>query len=202
MKMNSERKYNIDDLIGAWRQQCDRIDRIVEDHPATEAKLSYNVSHISSYRRLLLTAVLRAMACLVALVCMALIFDSYVVDTLDLISHLLVCGILLYAFVGSLRTALLLLRRRMGTTPPLEMLNFVERELPTAAERQTTSAPRFFDIQTSRVATIVAIIAIVIVVATPAYDGRSMSDHESSRRTMSLASSNDLIEFIVKRPVQ
>lgn len=203
--MDNKDDYSLNDLFDAWQQQSDRIDRIAKEHPVTIDVLHRHLWRLSNRRRLLLTSAIRFVVCIAALVWLICFFNRYVDDLLDLIPHILIGCILVYNVVGSLRMVVLLLRHNVATTPPSEMLRLVRRELPSAVHaKQNSPKVQFsiYNVRYSRVAALVAIVAILLVAATPAYDGRSMSVRGMDDRAMLLASSNHIIENIINTSVQ
>lgn len=189
--MNNKNDYTIDDLFDAWRRQSDRIDKLVEEHPVTEVKLPPRGRRLSCHRRMLVSSLSLAVLCMVALVWLVCTFDHYVVDTLDLVPHLLVGSLLLYGVVSHLRTAILLRRYDIYSTPPSVMNRFVDRNL---AGRGRDGVPAsFFNARRSRSTTLVAMVALLVIAVTPVYDGRTMSTAGLHDRIGTVAMVNHMI---------
>ncbi|MBR1765469.1 MAG: hypothetical protein IJ745_00340 [Bacteroidales bacterium] len=203
--MDNKDNYSLDDLFDAWQLQSDRIDHLVKENPVTVDMINRHSWRLSSHRRMLLTSATRLVVCIASLVWLICLFNRYVVDTLDLIPYIIIGCILIYDVVSSLRMVVLLLRHSVATTPPSEMLRMAKREIGLAMPTRP-SLPKvqfsIFNVQYSRVATLAAIVAILLVAATPAYDGRSMSVRGMDDRAKLLASSNHIIENIVNASVQ
>ena len=191
--MNNNETNTIDDLFDAWRRQGSRVDKVAREHPVTRRMVGRGARRLSRHRRLLLLSLLRAALCLAALVWLAWLFDRRVADTLDLVPHLFAAALLLYNVAGSLRTALMLGRHPVAATPPAAMLRLVARVIP--ASRGADFPPR--GLQFSRTAAAAAVIAVVLIAATPVYDGRSMSAHSRADRQLALANANMIIDKIL-----
>lgn len=167
--MKDNDNYSFDDLFDAWQQESGRIDRLVREHPVAEEHIDFRTGRPRNWRPLT-AAALRALVCLAALVWLVCLYDSRVADILDLIPHLLVGALLLCSLLSSL-AALFLLGRRRAAAPPL------------------LCRSRF-----SRTAACAAVAALLIIVATPAYDGRSMSLRDAAGRADALADADKAID--------
>jgi hypothetical protein len=198
--MNNNDQYLFDDLIDDWQQYSSRIDQIVSNHPITVNQINHRAWRPSWHRRLLLSSSLRALVCLIAMVFLSFLFGSYVADIFDLIPLLLIGGMLLFVFVSSLRLVILLLRHPIATTPVTEMSRFVEKELPYLMQPVPSTLRRkkwttsLFTPQFSRAVALASVVAIFLIVYTPAYDGRLMSAGNLSHRTMAIAKTNQVVD--------
>ena len=198
MKMNHNDKYPLDDLFEALQHQCERIDQYADQHPVSNEVIKRSIGHPSLHRRLLLSSAALAVACSAALVWLVCLFNRYVNDIWDLIPHLVIGSILLYGIASGLRMTLLLLHHRISTTSPLSMLRFVEHKLPQFQPNSSSSHKKRSYISVryphlDKVAASVAIVAVFLVAATPAYDGRSMSVSNWNLRNATLATANQII---------
>ena len=198
--MNNNDQYLFDDLIDDWQQYSSRIVQIVSNHPITVNQINHRAWRPSWHRRLLLSSSLRALVCLIAMVFLSFLFGSYVADIFDLIPLLLIGGMLLFVFVSSLRLVILLLRHPIATTPVTEMSRFVEKELPYLMQPAPSTLRRkkwttsLFTPQFSRAVALASVVAIFLIVCTPAYDGRLMSAGNLSHRTMAIAKTNQVVD--------
>jgi hypothetical protein len=143
----------LDDLLGAWQMETERLGRVSTDFPARGTAVHAVRGHRSTYRSTVASSAIGAAVCMAALVWLACSFRHYAVDAYDLVPHLLVgCG-LAYGAVTNLRTAIAFSTAGTG----------VHRIMATAA-----------------------LAATLLIAATPAYNGRSMSVRNHADRTVKL----------------
>ena len=141
--MKTTTETNVLDLLAdAWQHR---------DHSIRVTVTAVSSPRPSARRRTMAEALCLMAVSLAALVCLVLIYDDYVVDFYDLVSHLLVglvfVGIVAYAFRASVRVG-----SRQSSSPVV-----------------------------TRIEAITAVAALCIVLATPAYDGRTMSAYDGDR---------------------
>lgn len=168
--MNNKTNPSFDDLLDAWQRQSDHIDMVAREHPVTLAELYTNVrcpSHPWPHLVQLLFSVAVGLAGLVVL---AGLYRHRVVDVWDLVPHLLVGILLVFVVADGLRRIIGNLRCRLSLAP-------------SRAFVQTAAG--------------VAVVALFLISATPAYDGRSMKVHQKSDRSLLLASTDGVIEKVI-----
>lgn len=155
--MNPNEKNSFDDLFDAWQRESRRVDSLAAEHPVAAPPVGPRVRRHPRWWTMA-GGWLRIAVCLLALVWLVAAAHRYVVDTLDLVAHLIVAFLLLYALVSILHSSLLMLRHRLAVaTLPLHHF-----------------------------ALTLAIAATFIVVATPAYAGRAMALPQGASRTATL----------------
>lgn len=171
MKMNSNEEFNLDALAALWQQESDRVDKIVREHPVSHAPFHRHARRLSQHRRLLMLSLAFALAGVAALVWLIVLYDRYVVDAMDLVAHIFIAIPLLFVIVGSLLTASFLFWRRIPATP----MGVENLHIP-------------------RLVAAVAIVAVFLVVATPAYDGRAMSERGIQQRNMTMNMTTQILD--------
>lgn len=139
--MNNKRTYDLDELRDAWQAFGARLDKACDELPPPQL----HFVDTASLRRQTASAVALAVACILALVWLLCLPARYVADTLDLLPHIAVGLLLLYAIAASLLAA-------------FRGFRFVPA---------TLRAPGLM--------AAIAVAAIVLIAATPVYQGRALS---------------------------
>lgn len=164
MNMNNEHNRDLDELFAAWQRYGERLDSAIAEKPIELAQIHFNNRRRSLKRRLATSAVAVIVACVAAFVWLLSLSDRYVADTFDLIPMLVAGALLLYAIAGSL-----------------------------SASTRADNASATVHANTAQVMTIIAIVAIAITTATPAYQGRSMSS--GGDRTAAITTTRNIIDY-------
>lgn len=171
MKKNSKEELNLEALSAVWQQESARVEEIVTEHTVTHAQLNRHARRLSPHRRQLMITQGYALLGAAALVWLIAIYDKYVVDELDLVAHIVVAIPLLFVLVDSQLAAASLFRLRIPKRP-------------------IGAASRHISCLTAAV----AIMAVFIVVVTPAYEGRTMSACGMHQRAMAINTVNQMLE--------
>lgn len=183
------------ELVEAWARESERIDRVAKEHPIAAVVPPRGLRSWTRHRRLMAVSVGCVALCAAALVWLVHIYDSSVEDVLDLVPHVVVGCTLLYGAVCSVRMAVLLRRHDPASTPPFEMLRFVDEELlPYGAPRGRHVSP--FNFQAVKASALVGVVAIFLVATSTTYEGRSMSASCRIDRTTAMVNTNLIMTSI------
>lgn len=163
--MNPEEKPTLDDLLAGWQREDRRLGALAAAHPVEEAPVNAR-AHRHPCRWQLAEGWLRIALCLLVLLWLVATADRYVVDTLDLVAHLLVGALLLSVVAVTLRTALLMRLRRLVSPHATAYCR------PAAA---------------------VVMAAMLLVAVTPAYAGRTMAGVDRSDRAATIATLDQML---------
>ena len=166
MNKNNEHNRDLDELFAAWQRYGERLDSTLATKPIEPAQIHFGNSRRSLKRRLTVSAVAVITTCIAAFVWMLSLSDRYVADTFDLIPMLVAGALLLYAVATSL-----------------------------SASTRADNASATVHANTAQVMTIIAIVAIAITTATPAYEGRSLS--AGGDRTAAITTTRAILDYAI-----
>lgn len=206
--MENNEEYTLDDLFDAWQRQSDRVNQVAGEHPVSEAVWNPHSRYCPQERRLLILVTLRFAVSLGALVWLVFFSRHYVNDMMDLVPHLLIGLILLYVIISSLPMMAFLIRHPVSSASPIEMARIAGQSSgrPDAQEMHQhpmeyipkQSFVSFTLRSNSNVITLAALMAILLVVVTPSYEGQSMSVRNKSKRIETLALANHITDLITR----
>ena len=166
--MNSRKTLTLDEMCDAWQRESVRIDNVLADHPLEHGEIHYGAGH--TFRPSRLMAAATAAVCLAALAWLAALAPRAVGDIIDLVPHVAVALLLLCTLADSLHAA-------FGDTHLGPVLT------------GWRSVPRL-----QQFAAVVAVTAILIIAATPSYEGRAATAYGIGARNATLATAHQILD--------
>lgn len=187
----------IDNLLDTWELQYEKIEEVAHAHAPKGDSIHFK-RHRSTGRQWRITHdVFRLSVCVLGLAWLIIMYDTYVLDIFDLIPHIFIGILFLYAITNTLYEMACLRQSQQGNPLPYGQ-QWSDKERSAHLSYQNS---RVWSVRHASAAASVALLCTMLVYFTPAFDGRTMSASNRAERIAQLEATNQIINLMKNQNV-